>query len=104
ELRLAEPEAVKRKHGGSIEAALEERQRLETQLGATEDLESALASAQTERAGRRESLEAAAARLSSARAGSASRLAKAVAAELEGLRLGGSRSEIALRPRAGSEP
>jgi len=104
ESRLAELEAVKRKHGGSIEAALQERQRLETQLGATEDLESALASAEAERAGRRDSLEAAAARLSSARAGSASRLAKAVAAELEGLRLEGSRFEIALKPLAEIDP
>ena len=104
ESRLAELEAVKRKYGGSIEAALEERQRLETQLGATEDLESALAAAEAERAGRRDSLEAAAAGLSSARAGSASRLAKAVAAELEGLRLEASRFEVALRPLSEIDP
>ena len=104
ESRLAELEAVKRKYGGSIEAALEERQRLETQLGATEDLESALASAEAERAGRRDSLEAAAAGLSSARVGSASRLAKAVAAELEGLRLEASRFEVALRPLSEIDP
>ena len=97
ESRLAELEAIKRKHGGSIEAALQERQRLEMQLGATEDLESARAAAEAERTRRRGDLEAAASRLAKARVGAARRMESAVAAELEGLRLEGARFEVALR-------
>ena len=97
ESRLAELEAIKRKHGGSIEAALQERQRLEMQLGATEDLESALAAAEAERTRRRGDLEAAASRLAKARVGAARRMESAVAAELECLRLEGARFEVALR-------
>src|SRR5207249_6901659 len=67
------------------------------QLGATEDLESALAAAEAERTRRRGDLEAAASRLAKARVGAARRMESAVAAELEGLRLEGARFEVALR-------
>ena len=98
ESRLAELESVKRKHGGSIEAAIRERERLELQLAATRDLEGALASASADVDHRRAELEAAAAGLTRARSAGARRLQSAVAGELQGLRLEGSRFEIALRP------
>jgi len=100
ESRLAELEAIKRKHGGSIEAAIDERRRLEAQLGATEDLEGAVAAATAERDRRRGELEVAAGRLSKVRASSARRMQKAVAAELQGLRLEGARFEVELRSKA----
>src|SRR5205823_13850655 len=67
ESRLATLDGIKRKHGGSLEAAIEEERRLRTQLDATEDLGAALAKAELERARSRAQLEAAAARLTSAR-------------------------------------
>jgi DNA repair protein RecN (Recombination protein N) len=99
ETRLAVLDAVKRKHGGSIEAAVAERDRLERQVGATEDLDGAVASAERERDLARSELEEAAARLTAARAEGASRMQKAVATELQGLRLEGARFEIELQPR-----
>jgi DNA repair protein RecN (Recombination protein N) len=98
ESRLAELEGVKRKHGGSIEAAMRERERLELQLAATQDLEGALASATAEVGRRRDELQTSAARLTKARTAAARRLQAAVADELQGLRLEGSRFEIILRP------
>ncbi len=104
ESRLAVLEGIKHKYGGSLESALEELRRLELQLGATEDLEGAVAAAQAERDTARRDLEAAAARLTDARRGGAKRMQKAVAGELEGLRLEGARFEIALRPAAETGP
>jgi DNA repair protein RecN (Recombination protein N) len=98
ESRLAVLDGVKRKYGGSLEAAIQEMQRLELQVGATQDLDSAVASAEGEKATRRADLEAAAARLTKARTDAARRMEKAVAAELQGLRLDGARFEVALRP------
>ncbi len=100
ESRLSVLEAIKRKHGGSIESAVLERQRLEVQLDATEDLDSAIATATREQAQRRRDLEAAAARLTRARADAATRMETAVTAELHGLRLEDARFEVALRPLA----
>jgi DNA repair protein RecN (Recombination protein N) len=100
ESRLAALDGIKRKYGGSIEAAIQEQQRLELQVGATEDLDSAVATAEAEKAKRRGELDAVAARLTKARTAGARRMEKAVAAELQGLRLDGARFEIALRPLA----
>jgi DNA repair protein RecN (Recombination protein N) len=97
ESRLAVLDGIKRKYGGSIESALQERQRLELQVGTTEDMDAALATAQTEQARRRDGLETAAARLTRARVAAAQRMQKAVAAELQGLRLEGARFEVAMR-------
>ena len=97
ESRLAVLDGLKRKHGGSIDSAVQERQRLEAQVGATEDLDSAVSAAAAEEGRRRAELDAAAARLTQARAAAASRMEKAVATELEGLRLEGARYEVALR-------
>jgi DNA repair protein RecN (Recombination protein N) len=100
ESRLAVLDGIKRKYGGTLESALDELRRLEVQLGATEDLEGALAAAQAERDACRGKLEGAAALLTEARKGAARRMQKAVAHELEGLRLEGARFEISLRPAA----
>jgi DNA repair protein RecN (Recombination protein N) len=100
ESRLAVLDGIKRKYGGTLESALGERQRLELQIGATQDLEAAIAAARAEQDGRRADLEAAATRLTKARRAAAARMQKAVAAELDGLRLEGARFEIELRPQA----
>ena len=98
ESRLSVLDGIKRKYGGSIESALQERRRLELQSGATEDLEGAVARAELERARRRDELEAAAGRMTRARTAAAHRIETAVGAELQGLRLEGARYEVALRP------
>ncbi len=97
EARLAVLDDIKRKHGGSLEAAIAERDRLELQLGKTEDLEAAVkaAEADVDRTGME--LKAAAEKLTRARKSAAQRMQKAVAAELQGLRLEGARFEVALR-------
>ncbi|HEX7265109.1 MAG TPA: DNA repair protein RecN [Candidatus Dormibacteraeota bacterium] len=104
ETRLATLDNIKRKHGGSIETAIAEQERLERQVGATEDLEGAVAAAEQARDRSRSGLEAAAARLTKARGEGARRMQKAVATELQGLRLEGARFEIELRPRADIGP
>ena len=104
ESRLAVLEGIKRKYGGTLESAALERRRLETRLGAAEDLDGATAAAESDVQSRRAELEAAAARLTRARSGAARRMEKAVSAELNGLRLKGSRFEIALRRQAEPGP
>jgi len=99
ESRLATLDGIKRKHGGSLEAAIEEERRLRTQLDATEDLGAALAKAELERARSRAELEAAAARLTSARIAAAERMQAGVGRELTGLSLEGARFAVELRPR-----
>lgn len=99
ESRLSLLDGIKRKYGGSLERAIEEQRRLQTQLDATEDLGSAIAKAERERDRGRGEMEAAAARLTAARAGAAERMQKAVAKELQGLRLEGARFAVELRPR-----
>jgi DNA repair protein RecN (Recombination protein N) len=100
ESRLSVLDTVKRKYGGTLEAAIAERARLEGQIGATQDLDSAVAAAERERDARRGELEGAAAGLTRARSTAAKRMQEAVATELQGLRLEGARFEIELRPRA----
>ena len=97
ESRLALLDGIKRKHGGSIESAIAARERLEVQVGATENVDAAVAAAETERDARRVGLDSAASRLTKARAAAARRMQAAVRAELEGLRLEGARFEIQLR-------
>jgi DNA repair protein RecN (Recombination protein N) len=99
ESRLAVLDGIKRKYGGSLDDAIAERERLEAQVGATGDLAAALAAAQAVRDRARGELEASAARLTRARAGAAQRMQKAVAVELDGLRLEGARFELELRSR-----
>jgi len=99
ESRLAVLETIKRKYGGTLEAAIAERSRLEGQLGATQDLDSAVAAATRERDRSRTELEASSSRLTKARTAAAKRMQTAVAAELNGLRLEGARFEVAMRSR-----
>jgi len=100
ESRLDVLDGIKRKHGGSIESAVRERERLEVQIAATEDLDSAVAEAAADQGKRRADLDALSARLTKARVSAAKRMEKAVATELQGLRLEGARFEVALRPLA----
>jgi DNA repair protein RecN (Recombination protein N) len=97
ESRLATLQGIKRKYGGSIESAIDERKRLELQIGATADMDSAIAKAVAELQKHRAELEAASGRLTRARDAAARRMEKAVASELQALRLEGSRFEVALR-------
>ena len=99
ESRLAVLDAIKRKYGGSVEAAIAERARLEGQIGATHDLDAAVTTAERERDRSRHDLESASVRLTKAREGAARRMQKEVARELEGLRLEGARFEVQLRAR-----
>jgi DNA repair protein RecN (Recombination protein N) len=99
EARLAVLEQVKRKYGGTVEAAIAERDRLEGQVGQAADLGAALEDAQLEVDCARAALEAAAAELSSLRADASVRLSRAVTSELAGLRLEGALLEARLSPR-----
>jgi DNA repair protein RecN (Recombination protein N) len=99
EARLAVLEQVKRKYGGTIEAAIAERDRLEGQVGETADLAAALEDARLDVDCARAALEAAAAELSSLRADASVRLSRAVTSELAGLRLEGALFEARLSPR-----
>ena len=102
ESRLAVLDTIKRKYGGTLEAAIAERARLESQIGATQDLDSAVAAAEKDRDARRRELESAAATSDRRHArAAAKRMQEAVAAELQGLRLEGARFEIELRAAAG---
>lgn len=98
EARLAQLEGIRRKYGGSIEAAIDERDRLAAQLEQVEDLDSAVAAAESELAAARAELERAAAELTRTRAESARALAADVEAELQGLLLEGATFSIELRP------
>lgn len=100
ESRLSALDAIKKKYGGSLDSAIAEAERLERQVGATEDLDGAVATAEQERDRARTGIEAAATRLTRARTEGARRMQKAVAAELQGLRLEGARFEVELRTRA----
>jgi DNA repair protein RecN (Recombination protein N) len=99
ESRLAELDAVKKRFGGSLEAAITERDRLERELGRGEDLEVERAAAERRVAERRAALEAAAAALTSRRTTAAQRMGQGVTAELAGLRLEGARFRVDLEPR-----
>jgi DNA repair protein RecN (Recombination protein N) len=98
EARLAQLEAIKRKYGGSLEAAISEQRRLESQLGGGENLEASIEAAQQAVARSREGLESSCEELSRRRSEGAAGLEAAVTAELQGLRLEGSRFHIELRP------
>ena len=100
EERLAVLESVKRKHGGSLETAVAERDRLAAQLGEGEDVGAAIEQAQRRAESARAELVAAAGALTVERERAASALGAAVARELQGLRLEGARFEVRLEARA----
>src|SRR5207245_3167162 len=104
ETRLAVLDAIKRKHGGTVEAAIAEKERLERQVGATEDLVGAVAAAEQKSQQARADLKAAAAGLTRARAEGARGLQKAVGEELLGRRWEGARLGSGLRQPRGSRP
>ena len=96
ETRLSLLEGIKKRFGGSLAAAIAERDRAAAALNRTEDLESAIRAAERELTERGTSLEGAASRLSELRAAAAERMARAVGAELQGLRLEGASFEVGL--------
>jgi DNA repair protein RecN (Recombination protein N) len=99
ETRLSLLEAIKKRFGGSLAAAIAERDRAAAELNRTEDLGSAIRAAERELTERRTNLETAANRLSELRAAAAERMARDVGAELQGLRLEGARFEVGLAPQ-----
>ena len=99
ESRLATLEQVKRKYGGSLESAIEERERLARQLDRASDLGAAIESAAAAAAATKAELESRAAELGRLRREGAARLDDAVASELRGLCLEGAVFEARLTSR-----
>lgn len=102
--RLAKLESIKKRFGGSLEAAVAERERLAAALLGGEDLEAAITVAESEVANRRSGLEKVAALLTERRLDAAARLGRDVTAELAGLRLAGARFETVLESRPDITP
>ena len=100
EERLALLESIKRKYGGSIESALAEQERLSAQVLEVDDIDGAIAAAGQDLDRAAAEMADAAADLTRLRTAAAARLGGTVQGELAGLRLEGSRFEIALRPLA----
>ena len=102
--RLNVLDQLKRKHGGTLDAILAERARLEHELGRGEDMEEVIAGARCDVEAARARLETAAARLSRLRRRGATRLGAAVTRELRGLRLQEAVFEVRLVPRSDPGP
>ncbi|MDQ6691723.1 MAG: DNA repair protein RecN [Candidatus Dormibacteraeota bacterium] len=100
ESRLAELEVIKKRFGGTLQAALDERERLARELARGEDLQAAIAAAATALAARRAELEESAARLTARREEAARRMTSEVSAELAGLKLAGAKFEVTIEQRA----
>ena len=98
--RLAKLESLKSKFGGTLEAAIAERDRLSAALLGGEDLEVAIDAAEKELAAAGAELAILASDLTGRRAVGAEKLGREVTLELAGLRLAGARFEAALQPRA----
>jgi DNA repair protein RecN (Recombination protein N) len=99
ESRLATLEQVKRKYGGSLEVAIEERERLAGQLDEASDLGAAIESAAATLEQARLLLEQRATELGDLRRCGSERLGESVRAELDGLCLEGAAFEVRLLPR-----
>jgi DNA repair protein RecN (Recombination protein N) len=96
--RLAELEKVKRKHGGSIEAALERRDALAAELAALGSSDERLGKLESERAGELARLADDAAALTRERTRAAAELGRAASAAMRELALPEARFEAALVP------
>ncbi len=94
--RLHELERVKRKHGGSIEAALARREQVAAELAALAGSDERLAKLESERAAQRVRLERDAAALTRARVQAAAALGQAATAALRPLALPQARFEVVL--------
>ncbi|MDQ6792432.1 MAG: DNA repair protein RecN [Candidatus Dormibacteraeota bacterium] len=99
ESRLAVLEQVKRKYGGSLQAAIDERDRLASQLEQASDLGTAIQAAAAALEQARTLLEAGTAELSECRRQGAQRLGRVVKKELAGLSLADAAFEVRLLPR-----
>jgi DNA repair protein RecN (Recombination protein N) len=98
--RLAELEKVKRKHGGSIEAALERRDGIAAELASLGASDERLGKLEAERAGELARLAEDAAALTRERARAAAELGRAARAAMRELALPEARFEAALVPEA----
>jgi DNA repair protein RecN (Recombination protein N) len=96
--RLRELERVKRKYGGSLEAALARREEAAAELASLGASDERLGKLEGERAGELARLERDVAALSAERARAAAALAEAATAAVRELALGGARLEVALLP------
>ena len=101
--RLREIERVRRKYGGSIEAALERRAQIEAELATLAGSDERLAKLEGERASERARLEREAAALTRERARAALALGKAATAAMRELALPEARFEVALVPAPAPE-
>jgi DNA repair protein RecN (Recombination protein N) len=104
ESRLHQLEEIKfrslqRGQDGTIESAIEEREKMRAELARTEDFDKAIAEVTREVGGRWTSLEGAAAALTERRQEGAERMGAEVTSELAGLHLAGSRFKVDLEPR-----
>ena len=101
--RLRELEGVKRKYGGSIEAALARRAAVETELATLTGSDERLAKLESERASERARLEHEAVALTRERTRAALALGSAATAAMRELALPQARFEVALVPAAAPE-
>jgi DNA repair protein RecN (Recombination protein N) len=101
--RLRDLERVKRKYGGSIEAALARRAAVESELNALAGSDERLAKLEGERVSERARLEHEAAALTRERTRAALTLAKAATAAMRELALPAARFEVALLPAPAPE-
>src|SRR2546421_7519648 len=99
ESRLAVLEQVKRKYGGGLQAAIDERDRLASQLEQASDMGTAIQAAAAALEQARTLLEARTAELSECRRQGAQRLGRDVKEELAGLSLADAAFEVRLLPR-----
>ncbi|MFZ0215650.1 MAG: DNA repair protein RecN, partial [Candidatus Dormiibacterota bacterium] len=99
ESRLAALDEVKRRHGGTLDAVLAERDRLLAVLGRDGDPDEELAAATANELGAADELSIAASELTRARTAGADRFAAGVGTELAGLGLADARLEVRLVPR-----
>jgi DNA repair protein RecN (Recombination protein N) len=96
--RLGELERVRRKYGGSLEAALARRESVAAELAALAGSDDRLRKLEAERAGEHARVERAAARLSRERARAAAKLGEAASAALGDLALEKARFSVELVP------
>src|SRR5262249_57659370 len=101
--RLSELARGRRKYGGSIEAALEQRERAAAELAGRAGSDERLAKLEREREAERDRLSRAAARLTHERARAAKALGDAAATAMQSLALGAARFAVELVPVARPE-
>ena len=106
EQRLDQLHRLARKHGGSLDAALERQQQMQRELADLDSLEQRMDQLEAELGAARTEAEAVATRLSKLRGAAADRLGREVSRHLADLRMKGARLvvELAPRPRREGDP